>query len=43
MFNEYDLSFPDSDMNEYVYTVGKISGGGKNIVNQLLKLIVPIT
>ena len=31
MFNEYDLSFPYSDMIEYVYTVRKISGGGKTL------------
>ena len=39
MFNEYDLSFPDFDMNEYVYAVGKISGGGKTSKINFLFLI----
>ena len=30
MFNEYDLSFPDSDMNEYVSWKDKVPKGGKS-------------
>ena len=29
MFNEYDLSFPDSDMNEYVSWKDKVRKGEK--------------